>query len=431
MRGFLISIITILLFTGLSFGQTNVSPGEGTLGAAIKAASSGDILVLENGGTYTEATDSVYVIDKVLTIKAQDSEETQPKIIFEADTNLIASTDFFLLQAGASLTLDGIEFYGMSDVENNEFNTTNHLAVIEDNAATISLTVTNCWFHHAGGLLLDAGVGGSMENVTIDNTVVTDCEGGPYFKDGDLTGSATITNSTFINITDRFLRVQSGDAEGYVDHCTVFNASGKRIIMAKGMAKKWVVTNSIFSTFTGSNAEDCIRPGDHEADSLAFCILHNNVGLHKDWEIVSDTSSADPMFRFLDGDSSDLTLKDGSPALTMASDGGAIVDPRWVDVSAALEKEPNGIVTGYRLHQNYPNPFNPTTTIKFDLPASGFTSLKIYNLLGHQVAVLVSEDLNAGSYSFDFDASRLASGIYYYTIQSKGFSKSNKMILIK
>ena len=98
MRTFFTVIILTLVFTGMSFGQTNVSPGEATLSAAIKAASSGDVLVLENGGTYTEKTDSVYVIDKVLTIKAQDSEGTQPKIIFEVDTNLVASTNFFLLR---------------------------------------------------------------------------------------------------------------------------------------------------------------------------------------------------------------------------------------------------------------------------------------------------------------------------------------------
>ena len=316
----------------------------------------------------------------------------------------------------------------MSDVEN-EFRTTGDLMVMEDNAVTSSVTILNCYFHHASGWMLDAGDGGSMENVTIDNTVVTDCKGGPHFKDGDLTGSITVTNSTFMNITDRFVRVQSGDAEGYVDHCTVYNVSGKRIIMAKGNSKKWVVTNSIFSTFTGSNAEDCIRPGDNEADSLAFSILHSDVGLHKDWEIVSDTSSADPMFT--DPANGDLMLKAGSPALTMASDGGAIGDPRWADASTAIGNVDGNTPDHFDLAQNYPNPFNPTTQITFTLAKADYTTLTVHNILGQVIATLVNEQMAGGSHEVSFDAADISSGIYFYVLRSGQYMMQRKMVLIK
>ncbi len=430
MRTFFTITIITLFFTGMSFGQTNVAPGEGTLSAAVKAASSGDVLVLENGGAYTESVDSVYVIDKVLTIKAQDSEGTQAKITFEADSTLIAGVNFFLLKEGASLTLDGLEFYGMSDVEN-EFRTAGDLMVIEDNAVTISATILNCYFHHANGRTIDAGSGGSMETVTIDNSGVTECDGGPYFKDGDLTGSIKVTNSTFMNITDRFIRAQpgGGDAEGYVDHCTVYNASGKRIIMAKGNTKKWVVTNSIFSTFTGSNADDCIRPGDNEADSLAFSILHSDVGLHKDWEIVSDTSSADPMFT--DAENGDLTLLAGSPALSMGSDGGAIGDPRWVDPSTSIRSDAGEAPVHFGLAQNYPNPFNPTTQITFTLAKADYTTLTVHNILGQVIATLVNKQMTSGSHEVSFDAADISSGIYFYVLRSGSYMMQRKMVLIK
>ena len=87
--------------------------------------------------------------------------------------------------------------------------------------------------------------------------------------------------------------------------------------------------------------------------------------------------------------------------------------------------------TKYVLEQNYPNPFNPTTNIRFKIPESGFTTLKIYNLLGQEVAVIVNESLVAGTYDFNFDGLDLSSGIYLYRLRVNDFSASKKMILIK
>ncbi|HEX2787538.1 MAG TPA: T9SS type A sorting domain-containing protein [Ignavibacteria bacterium] len=85
----------------------------------------------------------------------------------------------------------------------------------------------------------------------------------------------------------------------------------------------------------------------------------------------------------------------------------------------------------YSLSQNFPNPFNPTTRINFSIPNSGFVSLKVYDMLGREVSVLVNEKLTAGEYSYDFDAGILQSGIYFYCFQANKFSKTNKMILLK
>jgi hypothetical protein len=85
----------------------------------------------------------------------------------------------------------------------------------------------------------------------------------------------------------------------------------------------------------------------------------------------------------------------------------------------------------YDLKQNYPNPFNPNTTIEFDLPKISQVSLRIYNILGEEVATLVSERLSAGSYSYNWDASKLASGVYIYRLEVQGFVQNRKMILIR
>jgi len=86
----------------------------------------------------------------------------------------------------------------------------------------------------------------------------------------------------------------------------------------------------------------------------------------------------------------------------------------------------------YSLLQNYPNPFNPVTNIKFGLPKTSVVSLKVFDILGREIANLVNnESLQAGSYLFDFDASNLPSGIYYYKLSAGEFSDVKKMVLVK
>ena len=85
----------------------------------------------------------------------------------------------------------------------------------------------------------------------------------------------------------------------------------------------------------------------------------------------------------------------------------------------------------YALSQNYPNPFNPTTKINFAIAKAGMVTLKVYNVLGKEVATLVNQNLNAGNYNYDFNASSLSSGIYFYKLDVNGFTQVKKMTLIK
>ncbi len=85
----------------------------------------------------------------------------------------------------------------------------------------------------------------------------------------------------------------------------------------------------------------------------------------------------------------------------------------------------------FTLSQNYPNPFNPSTVISFQLPVTGKVSLKVYDILGNEVAVLVDEEKPAGNYKIDFNGSNLASGIYFYTLRTNNFVQNRKMILLK
>jgi hypothetical protein len=87
--------------------------------------------------------------------------------------------------------------------------------------------------------------------------------------------------------------------------------------------------------------------------------------------------------------------------------------------------------TIYSLSQNYPNPFNPSTTIEFQVAKDGFVSLKVYDILGNEVKTLVSESMNKGRYNAVFDASGLSSGIYFYKLQTDGYTAVKKLMLLK
>ncbi|MFH0735697.1 MAG: T9SS type A sorting domain-containing protein [bacterium] len=81
--------------------------------------------------------------------------------------------------------------------------------------------------------------------------------------------------------------------------------------------------------------------------------------------------------------------------------------------------------------QNYPNPFNPSTTIKYSIPHSNIVTLKVYDVLGKEVANLVNEYKNAGSYEVNFDGSKLSSGTYFYQLKAGQFTETKKLLLLK
>ena len=112
---------------------------------------------------------------------------------------------------------------------------------------------------------------------------------------------------------------------------------------------------------------------------------------------------------------------------------GTKTDYVTIKYSQPVSVEPISIYipTEYNLFQNYPNPFNPVTTIEFYLPNAGEVTLKIFNILGEEVATLVSEKLAAGSYKYNWNASEFASGVYFCQLQAGEFVQIKKLILLK
>jgi hypothetical protein len=115
-----------------------------------------------------------------------------------------------------------------------------------------------------------------------------------------------------------------------------------------------------------------------------------------------------------------------------------------LDIVSGVDDE-NNLVSSFSLEQNYPNPFNPYTTIHYTIPnvtlsvssraesrdEGSRVQLKVYDVLGNEVATLVNEYRSAGSYAVEFDASKLSSGIYFYKLQAGNFTATRKMVLIR
>ena len=114
-----------------------------------------------------------------------------------------------------------------------------------------------------------------------------------------------------------------------------------------------------------------------------------------------------------------------------AGSNGASVWRRLLSDFIGIKNISTEVPSEYSISQNYPNPFNPTTIIKFKIKDSKFVSLKVYDNLGKEISSLVNEKLQAGTYEATFDASQFPSGVYFYRLNSEGFSETKRMLLVK
>ena len=155
---------------------------------------------------------------------------------------------------------------------------------------------------------------------------------------------------------------------------------------------------------------------------------------YADWPIPVDLSYSDADLKTagLDG----LPLGDLNWFPTEYQTWWAQRDAEYVTINAALDgvvgvAEPPAAASKFALAQNYPNPFNPSTVISYSIPKASNVTLKVYDVLGNEVATLVNQFQNANSYKVNFNAASLASGVYIYKIEAGNFTMSKKMLLLK
>jgi hypothetical protein len=111
--------------------------------------------------------------------------------------------------------------------------------------------------------------------------------------------------------------------------------------------------------------------------------------------------------------------------------GWSNFNPQNYEPTVGISQISSNVPERFSLSQNYPNPFNPSTKIAFNVPVKGFVTLKVYDALGQEVATLVNQNLSVGEYAYDFNASVLSSGIYFYTLKGENFIETKKMMLVK
>jgi len=313
---------------------------------------------------------------------------------------------------------------------------------------------------------------GSLDEVRIWNTALTDTANVSLWRDGELT-------SLHPNISNLQAYYKFNEGSGSTANDLTADYLGSYESDGTITGAQWVASD--ISPFTLYDDEDLQEEGSapsapsltSPSDSLAISLTFEN--LYTDSVVFVWESSADPdgdavMYRakfghivysgetLLDTVQHDSTMAETSIVVfyedfnedlvdlggdnsvlkwnvsaiagsdTVLSDNG----PRFVLVDGtSLSVDEEFIPTEFALHQNYPNPFNPVTTIQYDISEAGMVRLDVYNIIGEQVATLVQGRHEIGGYTVGWDAAGIASGIYYYRISSAKFTSTKKMILMK
>jgi hypothetical protein len=249
-----------------------------------------------------------------------------------------------------------------------------------------------------------------------------------------------VTNSTFYNIVHDAISVYGGDSEPNtpgptvrINHVTVHRAGHYGIslkVVDDAEVRNSIITDNLdFMERTGKTKGG---PWLSSQATISHCDTMNVGGRWTGGQPAAASIFAlDPMF--VDPAGLDFSFQN-SDLLTLADDGGALGDRRWapggatsVDLTDIAQELPEA----YVLHQNYPNPFNPQTAIRFAVTERTPVKLEIFNVRGELVETLVDELTGAGEHTVWWDASGVASGIYYYRLAVDGQVITKKMTFLR
>jgi len=267
----------------------------------------------------------------------------------------------------------------------------------------------------------------------------------------DLSNFYIITWSAGVAIP-AFLSEEVANLEGYLDNGgrLFLNGQdiGEDIFEPSGQSHhaQSFYNNYLYANYIDDNSFSFLIngfDGDPITDGMSFVI--NDI-YERDTDVVGrfDTMFADSIFQYLSGpkvgglrvDAGDyrvVYLAFNFEQVPTEEERDTLMNRtmNWLLDGITSIGSNNLVVNSFNLEQNYPNPFNPSTTINYSLASEEHVSLKVFDIMGREVAELVNEDQAAGTYSLDFDASSLASGMYFYKISAGNFISSKKMVLLK
>jgi Secretion system C-terminal sorting domain len=175
-----------------------------------------------------------------------------------------------------------------------------------------------------------------------------------------------------------------------------------------------------FSVFNTTSNKRIKVTGEIDAQDLNIVFMEHGAGtLGMTWEVDMQSQTAP------------LPMLPGDTLFITTTKGFSYRDTLLIDSKLLAVRRDEAHPSTFKLDQNIPNPFNPTTVISYQLPATGHATLKIFDVLGKEVVTLVDQEKPAGVYRETWDASRLASGVYFCRLTSGNFTQTRKLLLIK
>ncbi len=162
----------------------------------------------------------------------------------------------------------------------------------------------------------------------------------------------------------------------------------------------------------------------------AIVAIKNNIFLSKIGSVVLSTNNGDTWTSF-ENIRYILTMAASDKYIFVGTDYNGIYARLLSEMITPVEEIITEIPNNFTLNQNHPNPFNPTTTISFSIPSKEYVTLKIYDALGKEIAVLFNDELLPGTYQKEWSANGLSSGVYFYKLQASNFNQTRKLVLLK
>ena len=194
------------------------------------------------------------------------------------------------------------------------------------------------------------------------------------------------------------------------------------------------LTEAVFRTTNGGTNWNAVTSPGNTAGLNGLAIVNSSTvhGAGPEGRIRKTTNSGSTWETQPSGDTTSflrgITMIDANVGFVVGNNGRIL---KTVNGGIGIQQISTNVPEGFELSQNYPNPFNPVTNINFSIPKSGIVKLTVYDASGRETAALFNGRLSAGTYNYDFDASQLASGIYFYKLESNDFSQTKKMVLVK
>ncbi len=469
--------------------------GEGAdLTAALLYVNTGAVAdpvieLVTDGGVYTlNASDSV-MYD--LTIRAKEGLAEKPMIIPGDTLDNFLVIDESHLTSSITLKIQGIKFDGrFADGSLNPFGNKDFIAIDRGNAAdrTVlpNLIIEDCDFSNcyqkaspetdnvgnfirvrdygsAGTIRIENctfsnnpdevillqkasgrdGVIRAADSLIIRNCTFMDCGKGPKCqglvtvkgdKDSTTPDAAIVLENVTVYHSDQRV-INTDDCENTVvrnilaaSPDTTYAQKDNKIIAIE-KASSSISHIGVFDVAYAMDIPDTVETWPYILENAFEISAGRNTGGDPGTVDVATIYNFDPMFA--DAENGDFTLQSGSPAYGKAHDGGALGDLRWATNPTSVAGNVSATPEKFSLSQNYPNPFNPTTTISYSLDKKTNVKLQIFDITGGLVETLVNGSNHAGNHTVTWDASNIASGIYFYQITADGQSITRKMTLLK